>query len=406
MTSGCLSRMRRNSHVRFLGEGHAARRVPYPTSYEGSIPFTRSTSASLHLHRTLFAPVPGAVRLRAALHAGLLALLLILAAPAAQAATPEQLFATLRPSVVKVFVREYVVEGADEPGVTIVQSEGSGVLFSADGKVLTVSHLVQTADEIAVEFDDGQRTAARVYASEPAADVALLQVEALPQGKQPVVLGNSDHVRVGQRVVVIGAPFGLAGMISVGNVSGRQRPRTPFGELEQLEMFVIDAHVERGSSGGGVFDLEGRLIGVVTSVQFGNGRSRGLGFAVTASTVQSMLVQRRSLWTGIGCYWLTGTLAHALNLPQPAGLLVQRVARNSPAAQLTLRGGTSVATVGEARFIVGGDIILEAQGVTLLGHKDYARMQQALARVGNGDTLRLTVLRGGQQIKLEAPIHR
>ncbi len=346
------------------------------------------------------------VHLRAALQVGLLVLLLVFTASAVQAATPEQLFATLRPSVVKVFVREYVVEGADEPGVSVVQSEGSGVLFSADGKVLTVSHLVQTADEIAIEFDDGQRLAARVYASEPAADVALLQVDALPPGRRPVALGDSDAVRAGERVIVIGAPFGLAGMISVGHVSGRQRPRTPFGELDQLEMFVIDAHVERGSSGGGVFDLEGRLIGVVTSVQFGNGRSHGLGFAVTTSTVRSMLVERRSLWTGIGCYWLTGRLAHALNLPQPSGLLVQRVARNSPAAQLTLRGGTSVANVGEARFIVGGDIILEAQGVALLGHKDYARMREALAHVGKGDTLRLTVLRGGQQLKLEAPIHR
>lgn len=312
----------------------------------------------------------------------------------------------LRSSVVKVRAKEIIRDPEAELPLTIVPSEGAGVVFSADGKVLTVAHLVQTADEISVEFDDGQRVGARVYAAEPAADIALLQLDHLPAGKAPVTLGRSDQVRTGQQVVVIGAPFGLAGMLSVGHISGRHRPATPFGKIENLEMFVLDALVERGSSGGGVFDADGQLIGVVTSVQFRSGQSKGLGFAVTAETVRALLVERRSFWTGIGGYWACGPLAQWLNLPQPAGLLVQRIARNSPAAQLGLLPGTTTARIDDEHFVIGGDVILRAQDVVLAGPDDYARLQATLAGVKSGDTLRMTVLRGGRQVELSAPVDR
>ncbi len=327
-------------------------------------------------------------------------------APIAQAENSDALYALLRPSVVKVHVREFIVEPNDEMPITVVPSAGAGVVFSIDGQVLTAAHLVQTADQITVEFDDGQRVRARVIAAEPAADVALLQLDRLPAGKIPVALGRSETVRTGQEVVVIGAPFGLPGMVSIGHISGRHRPATPFGHLEQLEMFVLDAHVERGSSGGGVFDTDGNLIGVVTSVQFRSGQSQGLGFAVTANTVRALLVDRRSFWTGIGGYWICGPLAQQLNLPQEAGLLVQRIARDSPAAQLRLQAGSTVAKIGDEHFVVGGDVILAAQGVVLSGPDDYARMQAELARLRAGDTLRMTVLRGGRQIELTTAVKR
>lgn len=370
---------------------------------EGSTPFARSRSGgplpfdSNHAARHLTAA--GAVALCC----------LNLAWPltaAAQAASAEQLYEKLHASVVKVHVREYVAEPGDGTAVSSVGSEGSGVVFSADGKVLTVAHLVQTADQISVEFDDGQRVSARVYAAEPAADVALLQLARLPEGKPPVTLGRSDAVRSGQRAIVVGAPFGLAGMLSAGHISGRHQPGTPFGRLEQLEMFVLDAYVEHGSSGGGVFDAEGRLIGLVTRVQFRTGQSRGLGFAVTADTVRALLVERRSFWTGIGGYWVCDSLAQHLNLPQAAGLLVQRVAHHSPAAQLGLLAGDTVAEIANERFVIGGDIILRGQGIVLSGRDDYARMMSELAKLRDGDLLQLTVLRGGRLLELSAPVRR
>jgi len=176
--------------------------------------------------------------------------------------------------------------------------------------------------------------------------------------------------------------------------------------MDQLEMFVLDAHIERGSSGGGMFDADGNLIGLITSVQFRSGESRGLGFAVTAKTVRQMVVDKRSFWSGIGGYWLCGPLAQQLNVPQAAGLLVQRVARDSPASQLKLRAGSTVAKVGDHQFVIGGDIILRGQGVVLSGPEDYARMQAELAKLESGDTLQMTVLRGGQQVELNAVIER
>jgi serine protease Do len=148
------------------------------------------------------------------------------------------------------------------------------------------------------------------------------------------------------------------------------------------------------------------LIGLVTSVRLRPGQTHGPGFTITSDTIRAMLVDRRSSWSGIGGYWVCGSTAKWLNVPQPAGILVQRVARGSPAFRLGLRGGIAPASIGDERFVIGGDIVLSVQGVALTGPNDYAQMQAVLAGLDSSATLRMTVLREGRQIGLQAPIHR
>ncbi|UCE31914.1 MAG: trypsin-like peptidase domain-containing protein [Burkholderiales bacterium] len=334
--------------------------------------------------------------------------LALLAADAVSAAAGgiTELVASVRDTAVKVHVRELVFVGTDSIQRQVEARQGSGVLIAPDGLVLTAAHVVQTADEVFVEFNDGIKVAARVFASEPAADVALLELDAMPPGRSLAPLADSDGGIVGQQVVLISFPYDLGVTATVGRVSGQQRPPGPFGPFEPLELLVTDACVLKGCSGGPLFDLDGRVMGAATSIMTNRGLPSGLGFIVSARTVRALLFERRSLWTGIGGYWISGRLAHAMNLPQRAGLLVMRIAADSPASRLRLQGGTAPTTVGEQEFVLGGDIILSIQGVSLADPLGYQRASAAMAALADGDTLRMTVLRGGEQVELESTLKR
>jgi serine protease Do len=315
-------------------------------------------------------------------------------------------FDQVAPSVVEIHVEQLVVTGTTDRHATLIASQGSGVLVSSDGQIITVAHLVQSADTITVQTGDGNSIPAKVLASEPAADIALLQLERIPSGLTPATLGNSDEVKIGQQVFMVGAPYGLHPTITVGHISGRHHPRPPYGPMQSNELFQTDAGMHHGSSGSPLFDLNGRVIGIATQVITQGGQYEGLGFAVTVNTAKALLMEQRSLWTGIEYYWLSGGLAQALNLPQSAGLLVQRIASHSPGSKLLLQAGTAPAVVGEDRFILGGDIILSMQGISLAEEHGYERASAALAALKDGEALYFTVLRAGKQLEFRTSISR
>lgn len=337
---------------------------------------------------------------------GLFFLIVLTLSPATLAQDLPAAFDRVMHSVVEIQVQQLVVTGTTDKQPTLIASQGSGVLMSADGKVITVAHLVQSADAITVKTGDGEVILAKVIASEPAADIALLQLERTPAGMTPATLGNSDEVKIGQQVFMVGAPYGLYPTMTVGHVSGRHHPQSPFGPFQPNEMFQTDAGMHHGSSGSPLFDMNGQVIGIATQVITNGGQYEGLGFSVTVNTAKALLLERRSLWTGIECYWLSGALAQALNLPQPAGLLVQRIASHSPGSKLVLQAGTASSMVGEAKFVLGGDIILSMQGISLAEEHGYERSRAALAALKNGETLHFTVLRAGERLELRAPVSR
>jgi serine protease Do len=283
---------------------------------------------------------------------------------------------------------------------------GSGVLVSSDGKVLTAAHVVQAADAIVVEFADGEIAGARVVASDPSADVALLEVSHVPDGVVPAQLGDSDRAEVGESIFVIGAPLGIAHTLTVGHISARRLPGTTAGGMVPAELFQTDAAINQGNSGGPMFNLAGEVIGVVSHILSRSGGSEGLGFVVTANTARRLLLDEHSVWTGLEGYLLTSEIALAFNVPQSAaGLLVQRVAAGSPAEKLGLRAGRLPTVIGEHRLLVGGDIILAVEGINLGVPDAYEGIRRRLIESRAAQqAIRVTVLRGGETIELVASL--
>lgn len=322
-------------------------------------------------------------------------------------ASMADLFESVSPSVVVIhtYRRSRAMDEADDDmGIDWDNPDGlgSGTLVSRSGKVLTASHVVQVADAIQVLFKDGTTARARVIGSEPVADVALLQLEKVPNNAVIASAGNSDTVRIGERVFVIGAPYGEEHTLTVGYISAR-RTKTDLSESPLLgEFFQTDAAINKGNSGGPMFNMQGELIGVVSHIETSSGGSEGLGFAVTMRTVEEFLLKRRSFWSGLTGIALGPQMQAALNVPGKGGYLIQQIADNSPAAQMQLRGGSIPAVVRGNRILLGGDIILSVQGVKIGRKGSYLKMKDVLAKLKVGDKLTLEILRGGKVFKLSS----
>ena len=252
--------------------------------------------------------------------------------PTADAQSLGPVFRRVNPSVVIIHARWKEIAASGQVGR--VAEVGSGVLVSADGKIITAAHVVQTADEITAEFLSGEQIPARVIASEPEADVSLLQLERMPAKPMVAALGNSDRSQVGDQIFIVGAPYGIAHTLSVGYITARHKPNTVYGEMALAEFFQTDAAINPGNSGGPMFNMAGEVIGVASHNISKSGGSEGLGFVVTINMTRRLLLEQRSFWSGMSSVVVSGRVARALNLPQPVGLLVQRVAANSPAAQI------------------------------------------------------------------------
>lgn len=284
---------------------------------------------------------------------------------------------------------------ASVPGI------GSGVLISADGKVLTAAHVVQTADEIVAEFRNGQRVSARILSSDPAADVALIQLEKVPPGAVIAKLGDSDATEVGDQVFIVGAPLGLGYTLTVGHISARNRPNIMYSGMARAEFFQTDAAINQGNSGGPMFNMQGEVIGIVSHILSKSGGSEGLGFVVTADAARRVLLEMNPYWSGVEGYLLAGDLARAFNVPQPAGMLIQRVSPKSPAAQIGLRPGSMPAVINGQSLIVGGDVVLEVQGVPIVPDgSSYAVIRDRLGQLKKGEEIRIVIIRGGEKKNL------
>jgi S1-C subfamily serine protease len=285
---------------------------------------------------------------------------------------------------------------------------GSGVLISSDGKVLTAAHVVQAADKVEVEFSDGQTAPAKVIASVPGADVAMLKLDWVPYNAKPAKLGDSDRMQVGDDVFIIGAPYGIGHSLSAGHVSARRAPKNPAAATLSLELLQTDAAINKGNSGGPMFNLAGEVVGIVSSILSQSGGSEGLGFAITSNTAQRLLVAKKGFWSGVDGLLLSGEWVRIFNIPQSAGLLVQRIADNSPAASIGLLGGTYKASVAGEEMLVGGDIILAVGGITVV--PDGAALPKILEYLSNlktGEVVTIKVLRAGQvtELKTNMPAH-
>ena len=213
------------------------------------------------------------------------------------------------------------------------QGMGSGFIIDAEGYVVTNNHVVEHASEIAVTFNDGTRLEAELVGTDPKTDLAVLKVESdepLPYAR----FGDSDATRVGDWVIAIGNPFGLVGSATTGIVSARGRDirSGPFDDFLQ-----IDAPINRGNSGGPLFDLNGQVIGINTAIFSPNGGNVGIGFAIPSELAESVIDQLRSSghvergWLGVTIQQVDEELASGLGFDGDTGALVASVLPASPA---------------------------------------------------------------------------
>jgi serine protease Do len=284
--------------------------------------------------------------------------------------------------------RSALPDGMEIPHYT--RGVGSGFIVDPGGLIVTNDHVVSGASEIQVTLDDGSQYQAKVRGRDPNTDLALIEIDAdhpLPY----VELGNSDTARVGDWVLAVGNPFGLGGSVTAGIVSARGRELND-GPLDGY--LQIDAPINRGNSGGPLFDTTGRVIGVNTAIFSPSGGSVGIGFAVPSATARAVIDQLRANgevrrgWLGVQIQPVTAAVAEGLGLDRQQGALVASVMDKSPAQRAGLRPG---------------DVILKVDGQTIDGFKTLPRL---IAGMSEGTQVPLEVYRKGASEKLSVVIGR
>lgn len=301
----------------------------------------------------------------------------------------------------------------DIPGDGGVQrGTGSGFFVDAQGDIVTNNHVVEGASEITIRLHGNKQTyKAKVIGRAPDFDLALIRAEGLPQEAiKPIPLGDSSQLDVGLKAIAMGAPFGLDFSVSEGIISSLDRTVPVGAKGVDQNVIQTDAAINPGNSGGPLLNSAGQVIGVNTQILTGgSGQSAGVGFAIPVNTVKRLLPQLRAggviktptlgiLFTDLSA--VPQDERQKLGLPA-SGALVQQVYPGSPAAQAGLKGSTQSAAQdqnaptqnGAPQIATGGDIITAVDGQTITEGADLSR---AVIAKRIGDTLRLTVQRGGQ----------
>lgn len=283
------------------------------------------------------------------------------------------------PDLFKHFFDQIEPKGFAEHSVA--HALGSGFLIDPAGYVLTNNHVIEHADKIQVTLDDGTNYPAKLIGRDPKTDIALLKIDAgheLPYVK----LGSSDKAQVGDWVVAVGNPFGLGGTVTAGIISARGRDLNsgPYDDFIQ-----VDAPINRGNSGGPLFDAAGQVIGMNTAIYSPSGGSVGIGFAIPSNLLSEVSAELRAhgtvdrAWLGIRMQPETQALAQAIGRDHAGGALVVSVESDSPAARAGLQQG---------------DLILAFNGNTVDTPRDLARM---VGDAHKGDQATLKVVRAGQE---------
>ena len=295
----------------------------------------------------------------------------------------------------------------DHKKVTTGSGLGSGVLISDEGLIWTASHVVHSADKVAVKFNDGDIYEAEVLSSNPLADVALIKVQGDFQLKQKhiAIVGNSDEVLVGEDIFVIGAPLGVEQTLTRGIISGRISPEKIGNDFSQVEYLQTDAAINQGNSGGPMFNMKGQVIGIASFILSQSGSSAGLGFGTTSNVAKKVLMDQPNLWTGMEFLILSDELADVFNLPQEAGLLVLSVTSKGLGNKMGLRGGYMKAVIEGQELLIGGDIILEVAGIQLNSAEGMKNLRNKMTTFKKGETYLVKYLRAGE-VKMKAMLHK
>jgi serine protease Do len=314
-----------------------------------------------------------------------------------------KLYSKVNPAVVTIRVMEKEVvtdKSTMTKAVVTTEGLGSGVVISAAGEIMTAAHVIAAAENVTVTFANGEEVPARVITSNLDADVALVKLIWLPKNLAVAPIGNSDEMKIGNQVMVIGAPLGLSHSLSVGHISGRMLNSEMSDNFSNTEFFQTDASINHGNSGGPMFNMRGEVVGIVSFILSQSGGFEGIGFAVTANIAKKELLGSQPFWIGLTFEPLVGEVAKVFNVPQEMGLLVQKVATNSPADLAGIRPGIYNMNLEGKDVMAGGDIILKVGKFVIEPNLDIEALSELFITSEPGSQVSLQVLRGGQVIEL------
>jgi S1-C subfamily serine protease len=285
--------------------------------------------------------------------------------------------------------------------------QGSGFVLDGNGYIATNAHVVteegsaKRAEQVYVEFSDGNRVEAKIVGVDPNADVALLHVNPAGLSLTPLRLGHSAGIAVGEPVAAIGSPFGERQSLSVGVVSAVDRNISSLTRFGIGDAIQTDAAINPGNSGGPLLDAKGVVLGINAQIKTDSGGGEGVGFAVPVDAVRRSLTDLRAhgrvdyAYLGVTTLTLWPQLAERLGLPNANGALIQKIEDGSPAEKADMKAGDDEITFqGQSGIRTGGDVIVALNGRPLTRSQD---LTDGIGALGSGDTARLTLLRDGKR---------
>ncbi|MGI9547862.1 MAG: S1C family serine protease [Flavobacteriaceae bacterium] len=325
--------------------------------------------------------------------------LLVVSVFVANSQSLAELYKEVNSSVVVIDIISVAPEKTGDQIELVAQaSQGSGVLISEDGLIWTASHVVQSAEEVQIEFLDGDIYEGEVLTSNEEADVALVKISQGFQlkNKKVAAIGDSDKAEIGEDVFVLGAPHGFKQSLSRGILSGRFSPEGLMNDFVKIEFLQTDASINPGNSGGPMFNMQGEVIGIASRIYTNSGGFEGIGFVMSSNVAYKLLMEEASLWGGMESMLVSGAIAAALNVPQESGLLVMNVSSKGAGGQLGIQGGYIPATIDGVDLVIGGDIILEMAGILVKDVNSLFEVRKKIANLPAGQDISMTILRNGK----------
>jgi len=298
----------------------------------------------------------------------------------------------------------------NQPPSGVQVASGSGFVLDKEGHIVTNYHVVDGATSVEVTFIDGTTVHAKVVGTDPSSDLAVVQADVKSSLLQPVDLGDSTTLVVGEQVFALGNPFGLDWTMTSGIVSAVGRTiQSGTSNYSIPEVIQTDAAINPGNSGGPLLDRNGRVIGVNAQIVSQSNSSSGVGFAIPASIVKRVVPalikngRYSYAWLGITGTSLTLDLNEAMNLsPNQRGAIVEDVTQGGPAAKAGVQAGQGQATINGSQIATGGDIIIAVDGQPVTGMDDV--IDYLFNNKQPGDKMTLMVLRNGQQKDIQVTL--
>ncbi len=274
---------------------------------------------------------------------------------------------------------------------------GSGFVFDKKGHIITNAHVVDEAKKVVVTFLDGRSYNAEIIGTDEFTDLAVIKVNADSTLLQPLSLGDSSNLKVGESIAAIGNPFGLSGSMTSGIVSQLGRLLPSGSGYSIPDVIQTDAAINPGNSGGPLLNMRGEVVGINTAIQSTTGEFTGVGFAIPSQTVVKIipaLIEKgeyKHPWIGISGRDIDPDLAKVLGLKDAVGFLVITVVENSPASKAGLMGSEKTTEVEGVNYSIGGDIILSVDEIEVRKIADILIYLQRAKSVG--DDMVLEILR-------------